>query len=122
MRKTLQYGNISVFTPAQVELMLSAVSAFDVHLSWADDSEANMDLAKDTVIILRGKLQDMAREKNYAKHFGLDGNEVLLLHAALTLFSYGLERIGDSKDKRRIKEDCWALMKHFAPMLPATKG
>jgi hypothetical protein len=121
MKRAWQTDNISVFTPLQVELMLNALGAFEIYLDKADSHSPNIPLAYDTVSRLRGKLQAMLSEKNYTHNFGIDVNEVVLLHTSLVLFYYGLTHMPDSVEKWRLQEDCILLMSHFAPLLPAAK-
>ena len=53
--------------------------------------------------------------------FGLDSNEVLILHAAVMSFSYSLLAVGDSAEKKRMQDDCVILTAHFGAMLTKAK-
>jgi hypothetical protein len=109
--------HITVFSPSQVALMLEALHEIEGYFDYVTHPVPNVDFAKDTAFLLRGKLQGMVRERNYSNSFGMDANEVLLLHTALMLLLLTLRNAGSSEEQRHRKSDCLALIGHFAHML-----
>lgn len=115
-------AGLTIFSENQVNLMLNALNPLDSYLDHVGKVLPNVAFAKDVVILLRGKLQQMIRERNYMEVFGLDSNEILILHAAVMAFSYGLTAIEDSPEKRIMVDDCSLLTAHFSAILSSGKA
>lgn len=115
-----QTTGLTIFSPSQVEIMLKALEPLDPYLANANKDMPNVEFAKDVVTLLRGKLKEMIRDKNYMAVFGLDSNEVLVLHGALMAFSFGLKMSEDTAKNKSMQMDCDLLIAHFAAIVVAT--
>lgn len=112
-RKQPKRAPCFVLTPETIMLTQQALQRFEAPLGQANDQEAKVAFAQETLQQIKGKLEAMKQSIGALCLITFDANEKVILTAALRL--YLLELIAAPRSPRRAKalSACYKLLAQF---------